>query len=39
VAHHTVIEFAPAARTPVEADKPETTQADGTTPAAAHAAR
>jgi oxalate oxidoreductase subunit delta len=39
VAHHTVIEFAPATRKPGEAKKPEITQTDGTAPTAAHAAR
>ena len=39
VAHHSVIEFAAPARAG-EAEKPETTQTDGTAPtAAAHAAR
>jgi hypothetical protein len=39
VAHHTVIEFAPAVREAGEADKPQITQTDGTAPTAAHAAR
>src|SRR5262244_3755170 len=38
-AQHTVIEFAPAARKPEEAGKPEITQTGGTAPTAAQAAR
>jgi hypothetical protein len=39
VAHHTVIEFAPATQNPGGTEKPEITQTDGTAPTAAHAAR